>query len=579
MIKIDRHTVIQILGSLMNKPELMSDVDRYIIEVGDFPNTLDKLIFSAINNLYNDGDGANKIKTVDIINYLNDNQVAKNLIEKENGETFIKDCEMNSEPANFNHYYNRLKKLNLLKDLEKTGRDITEFYCEDILNPNYVQINERFETLTVSDIINSLRLEVSRYEQKFELNSQIKERNASDGIEELIVSLKEAPEVGLTLQGDIFNTVSRGARKGKLYIRSAASGVGKTRRMIGDACFLAFPLRYDRKKGRWVETGHCEKVLYIMTEQSIKEIQTMILAYLTGYNEEIFLYGTYGEEEMPRIRKAVEIMKKFPNLETAEIPDPCSDAVKNLFRRYNIQHGVEHFFYDYIFSSPAMLNEYRDLKVREDVALRLFTTTLKNLAKELDVFTMTATQLTLTDEEAKKGGFKDEHCIRGSKAINDLSDLTSIMSRPTSEELSELSGFQSSFSFAPNLVTDVFKNRGGRWNRVRIWSYYDAGCLRTEDLFITTADMKSPKDFQIIELKEDSDADYTDMLNLLNTGEVTDELAEELFEDKEVNKVEMFEISPVKPEDIITDAAAAFDDYEDKKRRTENMSFDDLIGF
>ena len=312
MIKIDRHTVIQILGSLMNKPELMSDVDRYIIEVGDFPNTLDKLIFSAINNLYNDGDGANKIKTVDIINYLNDNQVAKNLIEKENGETFIKDCEMNSEPANFNHYYNRLKKLNLLKDLEKTGRDITEFYCEDILNPNYVQINERFETLTVSDIINSLRLEVSRYEQKFELNSQIKERNASDGIEELIVSLKEAPEVGLTLQGDIFNTVSRGARKGKLYIRSAASGVGKTRRMIGDACFLAFPLRYDRKKGRWVETGHCEKVLYIMTEQSIKEIQTMILAYLTGYNEEIFLYGTYGEEEMPRIRKAVEIMKKFP---------------------------------------------------------------------------------------------------------------------------------------------------------------------------------------------------------------------------------------------------------------------------
>jgi replicative DNA helicase len=138
MIKIDRHTVIQILGSLMNKPELMSDVDRYIIEVGDFPNTLDKLIFSAINNLYNDGDGANKIKTVDIINYLNDNQIAKNLIEKENGETFIKDCEMNSEPANFNHYYNRLKKLNLLKDLEKTGRDITEFYCEDILNPNYV---------------------------------------------------------------------------------------------------------------------------------------------------------------------------------------------------------------------------------------------------------------------------------------------------------------------------------------------------------------------------------------------------------------------------------------------------------
>lgn len=285
----------------MSDPNILSNTDKYLIEVGDFPNTLDKLIFSAINNLYNNGDGAKVIKTVDILSYLSMNEVAQKLIEKENGELFIQDCENNSEVANFDVYYNRLKKLNFLKDIQKTGRDTSEFYCEDVLDPRYMEINERFEQLTLVDILNTLKMEVNGYETKFILNGQVKEKKASEGIRDLVANLKLKPEVGLKLQGDILNTVSRGCRKGKFYLRSAASGVGKTRRMVGDACVIAYPIRYDRKLGKWISTGSAEKVLYVMTEQSIEEIQTMILAYLTGYNEEIFLYGTYGEEEMPRI--------------------------------------------------------------------------------------------------------------------------------------------------------------------------------------------------------------------------------------------------------------------------------------
>lgn len=567
MIKIDRHTIIQILGSLMATPDILSETDRYLIEVGDFPNTLDRLIFSAINNLYNNGDGAKIIKSVDVINYLNTNQVAQQLIEKENGEIFIQDCENNGEPENFNYYYNKLKKLNFLKDIQKSGRDISDFYCEDILNPNYMEINDRFEKLTLNDILNALKMEINGYETKFILNGTVKEKKASDGIRNLVSNLQSKPEVGLKFQGDIFNTISRGARKGKLYLRSAASGVGKTRRMIGDACQIAYPIRYDRKLGKWVSTGSAEKILYVMTEQSIEEIQTMILAYLTGYNEEIFLYGTYGEQEMPRIEKAIEIMERYEgNFLTAEVPDPCSDIIKNLFRTHNIRNGVEHFFYDYIFSSPAMLNEYRDLRVREDVALRLFTTTMKNLAKELNSFVISATQLTLSNDEVQKGGFKDEKCIRGSKAINDLSDLSAIMSRPTPEELSQLQGFQSSFSYAPTLVTDVFKNRGGRWNRIRIWSYYDAGSLRTEDLFITTADMKPITDFKIVNFNVCEFNDFTELCNKLNSTDNGIEV-----------DIDEYSISDIKPEELIVNAAEAFKDDEDNKRRMESKSFDDFL--
>jgi hypothetical protein len=81
--------------------------------------------------------------------------------------------------------------------------------------------------------------------------------------------------------------------------------------MVGDACNIAYPIRFEPKYNKWIATGTPEKVLYIMTEQDPAEIQTMILAYLTGYNEEIFLYGTYDDRHMERIMKALDIMEKY----------------------------------------------------------------------------------------------------------------------------------------------------------------------------------------------------------------------------------------------------------------------------
>ena len=411
MIEIDRHTVIQVLGSLMNHPDLLNETDRYNLEPTDFPKTLDRYGFSAIYNLY--VDGAEKIRAIDILSLLEENAIAKNLIEKENGVAFFQDCEVNSDEGTFNFYYNRLKKLNLLREIQKTGRNTDDIYCENPLNDDYDKINERFQAMSVNDIVNVLKGEVAIFENKYSYNNLVEESTAADDIDELIKDLKDTPEVGYQLQGDIFNTVCRGARRGKLYLRSAQSSAGKSRQAVGDACYIAYPIRYDTRKREWVSTGSCEKVLYIMTEQDPEEIKTMILSYLTGYNEEIFLYGTYGEKEMPRIQVAVEIMKKFKdNLLFARIPDPCSSVVKNLFRKYSIQFGVNVFFYDYIFSSPAMLNEYRDLGLQEHVCLRLFTTALKNLAIELNAFIMTSTQT--NSEDDPKGGFRDYRNLEGS---------------------------------------------------------------------------------------------------------------------------------------------------------------------
>lgn len=364
IIQADRHTIIQILGGLMNKPDLLNETDRYLLEPGDFSQQLDKFVFSAIYNLYING--AEKIHAVDVDNYLKDNVLAKQLMEKENGKAFLQDCEIESEVENFNYYYNKLKKINLVRELQLSKDKVDQIYCEDILNDNYLEINNRFEKMQVTDIVNILKSNVANIENKYVLNNVTEESRPADTIRQKLKEWKQKPEIGCMLQGEIFNTVTRGGRKGKLYIRSAGSGVGKTRSMVGDACHIAYPIRYDVKTGKWISTGSCEKVLYVMTEQDPEEIDTMILAYLTGYNEDVFTYGNFDEED-PRIQTALDIIERFSdNMNYAKISDPCSSIVKNLFRRRNLQDGIENFFYDYIFSSPAMLDEYRDLKIRED---------------------------------------------------------------------------------------------------------------------------------------------------------------------------------------------------------------------
>jgi replicative DNA helicase len=111
-------------------------------------------------------------------------------------------------------------------------------------------------------------------------------QQAGKGLHILKEQLKLAPEIGLGLCCQTLNTVSRGARLGKLYIRSASSGVGKSRLSLADACYLAMDEIYDIQLKKWKPNNKAEPTLFITTELGMDEIQTMILAFVTGINEE-----------------------------------------------------------------------------------------------------------------------------------------------------------------------------------------------------------------------------------------------------------------------------------------------------
>ena len=522
----DKNAVLQVIGSLMKKPSLLSEKDKYNLQPNDFESRFERYIFIAILNSYNNG--AQTLSEIDIDNYLMEHKDQYLLFQQNNGISYLQDALDMSTPENFEYYYNRIKKFNCLKDLKKSGFDISEFYEENELNPKQFEINQRFETLKPKDIFDGLKRRIYKVEGEYVEGDASVTTDVSVGIDELLEKLKNSPDAGARFQGKYFNTVTRGARKGKYYIVSFPSGGGKTRLLLGEACYLAFPMRYSWETMEWKITGNSEKTLFIATEQTKEEIQTMIVAYLTGINEDVILYGHFTKEQQTIIEEAKEVIKKYKNnLMIVQIPMPSVEIVKSVVRQNCIINDIKNVFFDYIFSNPALLNEFRDLKIREDVALLMLSTALKDLAVEQDVFMMSATQLNSSQDTNEKG-IKNQNSIRGSKSIVDKADIAMIGGLVPDDQRDQIAPYVAKYGM-PTQVYDVYKVRRGKWTNLKIWSNVDLGTCRRSDVFVTDSNIKEIE-VPIMEVNfDDNYGQYDDFAHHLNSSHSLPPRAEQTF--------------------------------------------------
>ena len=472
--------IMQVFGCLMKQPSLLSQTDKYKFYVDDFQSRFERKIFSSILYLWQHG--AESIGEIDIVNYFSNIQSEYDYFEEQNGLEYINDCIELSDLLSFDYYYERVKKFSLLSQLKKIGYNTDKIYSENNLSDSNEEINKEFEQKTIKEIIDELNCELIKISEKCLSEDGNKTSDAAKGASELIEGLKGAPDTGARLQGKFFNTIVRGARRGKFYIRSASSGIGKSRNIIGDACYLSYPICWNNEQNKWDFSGATEKVLVIVTEQEKDEVQTMIISYLSGVNEEKILYGSYNEEESKRIQQALWIINKYNNLYITEMPNPNVQQIKFVVKEMCRRYDIGYIFYDYLFSNPSLLNEYRDLKIREDQALGIFSAELKALAVETNTFILTSTQTNAKVEDDGKE-IKNESVIRGSRAIIDKADIACVCARPSQEDLEHIEPYCSFLK--PNIVTDIYKVRRGRFNNVRIWSYIDLGTCRKTDLFVT----------------------------------------------------------------------------------------------
>ena len=510
----------------MKKPSLLSEKDKYNLQPSDFESRFERYIFIAILNSYTNG--AQSLSEIDIDNYLMEHKDQYLLFQQNNGISYLQDALDMSTPENFEYYYNRIKKFNCLKDLKKSGFDISEFYEENELNPKQFEINQRFETLKPKDIFDGLKRRIYKVEGEYVEGDASITTDISVGIDELLEKLKNSPDAGARFQGKYFNTVTRGARKGKYYIVSFPSGGGKTRLLLGEACYLAFPMRYSWETMEWKITGNAEKTLFIATEQAKEEIQTMAVAYLTGINEDVILYGHFTKEQQTIIDQAKEVIKKYKNnLMIVQIPMPSVEIVKSVIRQNCIVNDTKNVFFDYIFSNPALLNEFRDLRIREDVALLMLSTALKDLAVEQDVFMMSATQLNSSQDTNEKG-IKNQNSIRGSKSIVDKADIAMIGGLVPDDQRDQIAPYVAKYGM-PTQVYDVYKVRRGKWTNLKIWSNVDLGTCRRSDVFVTDSNIKEIE-VPIMEVNfDDNYGQYDEFVHHLNSSRSLTSRADQTF--------------------------------------------------
>lgn len=412
----DKTAIIQVIGCIVQQPDLLLDEKYSIVGLKDFPEKFHQIVYSSIFNLIHQG--IKEINSIVIDSYLINYPEQHAIFTKNQGMDYIETCKNLSNLSNFDYNFNRMKKFTLLNDLQKQGFDITEIYDDNLIDVK-IQENmlDNFDRMTSNDIINHFDKKITEIKSVFyEEEGQIGQQ-AGKGLLELIESFKETPEMGMPLSSNIMNTIVRGARKKKFYLRSSITGGGKSRIAAGDICSLSVRYFYDTELDEWIDTTVSEPSLYITTELEIEEIQTMLVAYVSGVSEDKILDSNYEGNEYERVVKATKFIEESP-LWIEQVPNFGIEDISNAIKKYKINHKVEYVFFDYIHTSFKMLMDIatksKGVRLREDNILYIFSNTMKTLANSLNVFIFSATQV---NDQALTVKNATMNVIRGSKAI------------------------------------------------------------------------------------------------------------------------------------------------------------------
>lgn len=224
----DATSATQVIGGIAKMPELLDETGRYFFRVEDFTSELHRAVFMALTTIYANGGGSFTAKAVDDVLSAYPNAYATYKASRGN-EWFSKvlaECDID----NFDLYYNRLKKMTLLREYENSGVDMSGILDMDELDPKKRQEQQAYlDEMTVTEVSDEVELRLSKVRTAFVDNADKDTKKIGDGLDDLIQRLRGEPEFGVPLYGPFINTVTMGARLTKFYLRSAPTGVGNLR--------------------------------------------------------------------------------------------------------------------------------------------------------------------------------------------------------------------------------------------------------------------------------------------------------------------------------------------------------------
>lgn len=482
---VDIPAIIQVIGCIFKNPNLL-DNENYFFNEDDFTEEFHKILFGSIYNLHLLGAKSITINTIE--DYLRDRPKSLATYKANKGAEYLQKIGDNIQISTFNYYYQKMKKMTLLRMYQKAGMNLSWLYdTNNILDMKKRQAQEDWlDNNSLEDIAEIIDKKITDIKLKYIDNTNEDFIQAGDSMIDLIDELQKRPEVGYPMFGPLINTITRGARLKKFYLRSAATGVGKSRAMIADACSIACDEIYDSTKQDWIENGTREPVIFITTEQEVDEVQTMMLAFLSDVDENHIIYNNYEVGELDRVVKAAKLIQKCP-LYIKKLPDFSLKDIENTIKYSISEYGVRYVFFDYLHTSMKILSEVTSKTgikgLREDNILFMISIRLKDLCNEYGVFIMTATQL---NAEYRSAQVYDQNLLRGAKSIADKIDLGMIMLETSQEDKEALREVIVKGNFAePNIKISVYKNRRGQYKDILLWCKANRGTCKIIPMFAT----------------------------------------------------------------------------------------------
>ena len=483
----DNRSALQVIGCLIREPELM---EEYPLDKSDFEvESFHEIVYSCVYNLYQQG-----VQVIDdfaIDSYLSKYSKQYKIFESNNGIEWCNDAVVMAEPSNFSFYHSRLKKFSYLRFLDNRGLDVCCLYDYSVCEPvEQEKEMEKLDSRTIKEMIDIVDTKLT-VEARMRFEAQTFHGiQAGKGLRELKEKLKEEPDWGLPMRSTMFTTATRGARLGKMYLKSSNSGGGKSRLAESDIALWSVPYYYDSKEEKWIHTGFSEPSLYISAELQFDELQTILAANIADVPEDHIINGTYEGDEEERVDKAIAYIEQAP-LYFVHMPNFSIADVKNIIKKYHREKGCNYFVMDYIHMTQQLITEIssmsRGMKLREDQILFLFADELKNLCNDLNIFILAITQL---NDKYNETTIRNESLLRGAKSLADRIDCGCIDLKPTKQELDAVKNIISHIVGCPpiNLVRHVYKLRRGKLSKIRIFQSVDLGTCRVRDVFATNFD-------------------------------------------------------------------------------------------
>ena len=483
---IDTKSIIQVIGSIYQNPSLLEE-EQYKFNEEDFPQEFHRIMFGSIYNLH--ALGAKTITVNAIEDYLEQRDKKFAVYKSYNGAEWLEQCKEVVNVATFDYYYQRLKKFTLLRMYDRAGVNVKNIYDPDnIVDLKLKQKQEDWlDNHSLEEIADIVNDKIEDIKLKYVSNSTDDIKEAGKGQRELLEDLLKSPNVGYPMLGKYINKIFRGARFGCFFLRSAPTNFGKTRYMVADACNFACNELYNPETHQWERNGSAEPTIYITTEQSTDEIQTIMWAFVAGVPEDHILENKYEQGELERVKRAINIIENSP-LYIRELPDfslkDVEDVVKTGIRKY----GIRYVCFDYIHSSMKVLSEISgraNVKgLREDNVLFMMSVRLKDIARQNEVFILSSTQLNADYVESKT---PDQNLLRGAKAIADKVDGGLILLPVTDQDRESVKLFCDKNGFEmPTLKISIYKNRRGRYNHIFLWCKPDLSICKMNVMFVTS---------------------------------------------------------------------------------------------